>query len=164
MWVTSDRAAGSTRGVSSVLMERMTVWRCSTLLCRTLESSADGVTPGSENRYTAVPGTICGCSGARRRLAKNISRVTWPCRMRSPTSRRPVRHVVIIVNTPAAMTSGNQPPAGIFRRLEVKKATSTTPKAAHSAAALPVVHPKRSRRTANRSMVVTTMVEVTATP
>ena len=54
------RSSSGTRGVSAVMMVRMTLCSCSTLLCLRLCNSAVGANSGSLVRNTAVPGTMCG--------------------------------------------------------------------------------------------------------
>src|ERR687884_2035224 len=77
---------------------------------------------------------------------------------------RPVLHVVIIVKTAAATTSGNHPPLGIFSRLAPQNARSTTRNAAASATTAGRLHFHRERATTAKRIDVNTMSVVTATP
>jgi len=58
--VTTDRLAGRMRGASAVSIESTTVVSWRTSLWRTLAMRAGGVSPGDENRYTAVDSTRRG--------------------------------------------------------------------------------------------------------
>ena len=57
-------------------------------------------------------------------MVKNSDSGTPTAASRSATICRPVRHVVINVNSPIATTSGSQPPCMIFRALAPKNARS----------------------------------------
>src|SRR5262245_5988021 len=110
----------------------------------------------------AVPGTRCG--GASATSARKKSQGSELAAILFASSRRPLFHVVIRMNTAAATTSGNQPPLGILSRLADQKDTSTARKKPHTRSADAMPHFHRSRATTNRSTVVTTIVVVTATP
>src|SRR5262245_59910822 len=58
--VIRTRSSSGTRGVSAVMIVRITLFSCSTLLCLRLCSNAVGANSGSLVRKTAVPGTKWG--------------------------------------------------------------------------------------------------------
>ena len=74
-------------------------------------------------RKTAVPETRA--SGASSQVARKEASGTASLASRIRTNRLPVRQVVRIVNTTIPITSGNQPPLGIFRVLAPNSARST---------------------------------------
>ena len=55
--VICTRSSSRTRGVSAVMIVRITLLSCSTLLCLRLCNNAVGANSGSLVRNTAVPGT-----------------------------------------------------------------------------------------------------------
>jgi hypothetical protein len=83
---------------------------------------------------------------------------------RVATNRRPARQVVMIVNTASPMTSGNQPPLGIFSAFAPNKARSTVVIGTSTPAI--VGHCQRQTRqvTAAARTVVMVIVPVTAKP
>ena len=99
---------------------------CSTLLCFKLCSNAFGTVPGSAVKNTAVPSTRAGglTNTASKKLVKSMASI----RIFSLSSRRPSFQVIMKVNTTPPITSGNQPPANSFMRLDAKNAKSTIKK------------------------------------
>jgi len=78
----STRSLSATRGVSVVLMVRITLCSCRTLLCLRLWSSAVGAEVGSLVRNIAVPGTRCGgffFKAAQQRLKWNLGTLRLLC-------------------------------------------------------------------------------------
>src|SRR6476619_2425757 len=83
---------------------------------------------------------------------------------RSERSARPDFHVVMIVNTIVAITSGNHPPLGIFVSPAVQKPRSNVRNPAARATVAGMLQFQRARATTANRIVVNTMSVVTATP
>ena len=77
---------------------------------------------------------------------------------------RPCRHVVKVNTKIAATITGNQPPVGIFSRLEAKKAKSKVRNIAVSAIAAALGQRQFFTITIKNINVVSTMVPVAAMP
>ena len=104
-------------------MVKKTTLLWSTLLCLRLCSRAIGVVCGLLAMYTAVPATRSGSFLAMS--ATNLTAGMALIRRRSQTRRRPVFQVDMMRNIAPAMSSGNQPPWGIFNKLATARGPST---------------------------------------
>jgi hypothetical protein len=127
-----------------------------------LVSRAGGAAPEPLNRNTAVPGTRVTPEGSIS--ARKSSMGTSPRRMRSASSRRPVRQVVMKMMIAMATMIGNQPPSGIFATLAAKKDRSMTSSGTVTTSTRHSGHFQVLRANAAIRMVVTPMVPVTAMP
>ena len=132
---TSQRLSKPIQGTSWCLTVTKMFCSCSTLLCLRLCSSALGVEPFSADRKTAVPATRVG--GLMKTASRKVVSSMASSRSLSESCLRPCFQVSIRVNMPMPMSSGNQPPAAIFSRLDARKVTSIRKKmpvaATHSA-------------------------------
>ena len=127
------RSSTGTRGASPVSTDTISVVRCSTLLWRRLFTSAGGALPRSLNMNTAVPSTRLMSVASSSTAAIGRS----PRWMRAATSCRPRRQVAICTSRPTAMSSGNQPPSGIFGTLASRKHASIDQQRQHDHDRLP---------------------------
>ena len=105
--------------MSRVTTVRNTTRSCSTLLCLRLCSSACGTRFGVDVRNTAVPSTRAG-GDASMLWMKRSSGIASSARRRI-SSERPRFHVVSSVKTTPPISSGNQPPSGIFSAFDAEK-------------------------------------------
>src|SRR5512138_3762532 len=110
----------------------------------------------------AVPVTRIGASDSSFACSSLIG--SADSASRSVRMLRPRFQVVMIVNTNAATTSGNQPPLGIFVSPAVQKPRSNTRNAEAIAIVAGRLHFHNDRDTTASRMVVNTMSVVTATP
>ena len=110
----------------------------------------------------AVPATRVGARAEIR--SGNILSGSAVSASRAARIPRPVFHVVMIVKTAAATTSGNHPPCGIFDNPAVQKPRSMVRNTAARPTVAAIPHPQRARATTANRIVVNTMSVVTATP
>src|SRR5688572_17087915 len=111
---------------------------------------------------TAVPGTRVGCdafTSVRNRSNGNVLAASLVRRI-----RRPVCHVDIKVKIAAPTTRGNQPPCGILMRLDERKASSMMKKPLQRNAVSHGLQPHSRWAAKKKSVEVTTIASVTATP
>ena len=158
----SSRSSSGTYGTSSVITVSSTTRSCSTLLWLRLCNIACGTPSRPAVRNTAVPGTRCG--GWIAIDARNGSIGIAPGRRRSNRISRPRRQVEITVNTPAAMTSGNQPPWRILTEFAAKYARSTNSRTPQMTQAGAWPHFQMRVITKNSRIVSIAIVPVTAMP
>jgi hypothetical protein len=111
---------------------------------------------------TAVPGTRRGldASTAWKKSASGVARAA----RRVPRILRPVFHVVINVNSSAAIASGSHPPCAILSTFAPKKARSIERNTPVTSRASGNGQRHRSVKMTWRSNAVITMVNVTAIP
>ena len=129
------RSSSRARGVSAVMMVRITFCSCSTLLCLRLCSSAVGANSGSLVRNTAVPGTMCG--GFFSRLCSSASSGTSVLRVLLARMRVPRRQVRISITMEMPNSSGTQAPSSSLSRLAEKNVASTIDQRHHQQRRLP---------------------------
>src|SRR5260370_22429848 len=113
-------------------------------------------------RKTAVPETRA--SGASSQVARKEASGTAWLASRVSTNRRPKRQVLMIVNTASPITSGNQPPVGIFSPFELNNARSTAIIGTRTTAILGHRQRQTPPMTAAARTVVMVIVPVTANP
>jgi hypothetical protein len=113
-------------------------------------------------RKTAVPGTrVGGCSDRLARKERSDGAFRY---RRSNITARPRRQVDISMNTTAAMTSGNQPPANILSALAERKVRSMTRNAPNTATTSAGFQPQPLWATIPASTASIAMAALTAMP